>query len=62
MKALLLKLSRNFNFKPSFIGGFKGTLEWIKLAEKYKIGWWITSALEKYGLNAMHNLLLCKTI
>ena len=40
--------------KPSFIGGFRGTLEWISLAEKYSIGWWITSALESnIGLNAI---------
>ena len=40
--------------KPSFIGGFRGTIEWIALAEKYKIGWWITSALESnVGLNAI---------
>ncbi|MDQ6530706.1 o-succinylbenzoate synthase [Flavobacterium sp. LHD-85] len=40
--------------KPSFIGGFKGTQEWITLAEKYNIGWWITSALESnIGLNAI---------
>ncbi len=40
--------------KPSFIGGFRGTKEWIVLAEKYKIGWWITSALESnIGLNAI---------
>lgn len=40
--------------KPSFIGGFRGTQEWISLAEKYKIGWWITSALESnIGLNAI---------
>jgi len=51
--------------KPSFIGGFRGTKEWILLAEKYKIGWWITSALESnIGLNAIaqwtflqHNLM-----
>lgn len=41
-------------FKPSFIGGFRGTSEWIALAEKYGIGWWITSALESnIGLNAI---------
>lgn len=41
-------------FKPSFIGGFRGTKEWIDLAEKHKIGWWITSALESnIGLNAI---------
>ncbi|KQB41894.1 Mandelate racemase/muconate lactonizing enzyme family protein [Flavobacterium daejeonense] len=40
--------------KPSFVGGFKGTQEWISLAEKYQIGWWITSALESnIGLNAI---------
>lgn len=40
--------------KPSFIGGFRGTQEWITLAEKYQIGWWITSALESnIGLNAI---------
>jgi len=40
--------------KPSFIGGFHGTKQWIDLAEKYNIGWWITSALESnIGLNAI---------
>ena len=40
--------------KPSFIGGIKGSLEWIELAEKRNIGWWITSALESnVGLNAI---------
>ncbi|MEN2415971.1 o-succinylbenzoate synthase [Flavobacterium mesophilum] len=40
--------------KPSFIGGFRGTKEWIDLADKYNIGWWITSALESnIGLNAI---------
>lgn len=40
--------------KPSFVGGFKGTQEWISLAEKYQIGWWITSALESnVGLSAI---------
>lgn len=40
--------------KPSFVGGFRGTHEWIALAEKYQIGWWITSALESnIGLNAI---------
>jgi O-succinylbenzoate synthase len=51
--------------KPSFIGGFRGTQEWISLAEKHHIGWWITSALESnIGLNAIaqwtflqHNLM-----
>lgn len=40
--------------KPSFIGGIKGSLEWIEIAEKMNIGWWITSALESnVGLNAI---------
>lgn len=40
--------------KPSLVGGIKGTLEWIALAEKYNIKWWITSALESnIGLNAI---------
>ena len=51
--------------KPSFIGGFRGAREWISLAEKHQIGWWITSALESnIGLNAIaqftflqHNLM-----
>ncbi|WP_024769443.1 o-succinylbenzoate synthase [Aquimarina macrocephali] len=40
--------------KPSLVGGFKGTKEWIDIAESYGIGWWITSALESnIGLNAI---------
>lgn len=40
--------------KPSLIGGFQGTKEWVNLAEKNQIGWWITSALESnIGLNAI---------
>ena len=40
--------------KPSLVGGFQGTQEWITLAEKRNIGWWITSALESnIGLNAI---------
>ena len=40
--------------KPSLVGGFKGTLEWISIAESLNIGWWITSALESnVGLNAI---------
>jgi len=40
--------------KPSLIGGFKGTLEWIAIAEQFQIKWWITSALESnIGLNAI---------
>ena len=52
---LLLKIKPQYIvLKPSFIGGFRGTLEWIFLAEKLHIGWWITSALESnVGLNAI---------
>ena len=40
--------------KPSLVGGFQGTKEWISIAEKLGIGWWITSALESnIGLNAI---------
>lgn len=40
--------------KPSLVGGFKGTKEWIEIAESLGIQWWITSALESnIGLNAI---------
>ncbi|MBC3758860.1 o-succinylbenzoate synthase [Hyunsoonleella sp. SJ7] len=40
--------------KPTLVGGFKGSDEWISIAEQHKIGWWITSALESnVGLNAI---------
>jgi len=40
--------------KPSLIGGFKGSQQWIEIAEKLNIKWWITSALESnIGLNAI---------
>lgn len=40
--------------KPSLVGGFSGSDEWIDLAEKNNINWWITSALESnIGLNAI---------
>lgn len=40
--------------KPSLVGGFSGSDEWISLAEQHEIGWWITSALESnLGLNAI---------
>ncbi len=40
--------------KPSFIGGFQGSEQWIDLAKTYDIGWWVTSALESnVGLNAI---------
>ena len=40
--------------KPSLIGGFSASDQWISLAESKDIGWWITSALESnIGLNAI---------
>ena len=53
--ALLQKIKPQYIIlKPSFVGGFRGTLEWITIAEKLNIGWWITSALESnVGLNAI---------
>ena len=54
-EALLQKIQPQYIIlKPSLIGGFRGSKEWISLAEKYNIGWWITSALEgNIGLNAI---------
>lgn len=40
--------------KPSLVGGWKASEEWIENAEKLNIKWWITSALESnIGLNAI---------
>ncbi len=40
--------------KPSLVGGWKGSREWINLAEIQNTGWWVTSALESnIGLNAI---------
>lgn len=40
--------------KPSLVGGFQATQEWIDKAAQRGIGWWITSALESsIGLNAI---------
>ena len=40
--------------KPSLVGGYRGSREWIQLAGDYNAGWWITSALESnIGLNAI---------
>jgi L-alanine-DL-glutamate epimerase-like enolase superfamily enzyme len=40
--------------KPSLVGGFGGTTEWIDIAKKNNVNWWITSALESnIGLNAI---------
>lgn len=54
-KQLLQKIRPQYIIlKPSLVGGFRGTKEWIELAEQLNIGWWITSALESnIGLNAI---------
>ena len=40
--------------KPSLLGGFKASDEWIDLAAEKSINWWATSALEgNIGLNAI---------
>jgi len=40
--------------KPSLLGSFRASEEWIYLAEKHQVKWWITSALESnIGLNAI---------
>lgn len=54
-KDLLKEINPQFIIlKPSLVGGFSGSDEWIDLAEKNNIDWWITSALESnVGLNAI---------
>lgn len=40
--------------KPSLLGGYTSSEEWIAIAEELGIGWWVTSALESnVGLNAI---------
>jgi O-succinylbenzoate synthase len=40
--------------KPTLLGGFTETAEWINLATQFNIQWWITSYLESnIGLNAI---------
>ena len=53
--ALLERIRPQFIIlKPSLHGGLTGCAEWIRLAEQFNIGWWITSALESgIGLNAI---------
>jgi|TARA_B110001469_G_scaffold84559_1_gene80045 o-succinylbenzoate synthase len=55
-KALLLQTIKPqyIILKPTLVGGFKGSQEWIDLAESNNIGWWVTSTLESnIGLNAI---------
>jgi hypothetical protein len=45
------------------VGGFKGSDQWIRLAEQQNIGWWITSALESnIGLNAITQYTYTKNV
>ena len=40
--------------KPTLLGGMRHCDEWMELANRLGIGWWITSALESnIGLNAV---------
>ncbi len=40
--------------KPTLLGGFQLSQEWIELSHDAQIGWWVTSALESnIGLNAI---------
>jgi len=49
--------------KPSLIGGFSGTDEWIDLAKEQGIPYWITSALESnIGLNAISQYTFTKIL
>ncbi|MCZ2482150.1 o-succinylbenzoate synthase [Aquirufa nivalisilvae] len=52
---LLDKIPANYIIiKPSLVGGFSASHDWIQAAEKRKMGWWITSALESnIGLQAI---------
>jgi o-succinylbenzoate synthase len=53
-EALLTIQPQYIILKPSLIGGFKSSKEWIDLAKQNKINWWMTSALESnIGLNAI---------
>ena len=49
--------------KPSLLGGFKASEEWISLADEMNVGWWATSALESnIGLNAISQWVFTKNI
>ena len=40
--------------KPALVGGFRGSEEWMHIADELGISYWITSALESnIGLNAI---------
>lgn len=53
--AMLKKIKPQFVvLKPTLLGGFRHTKEWIEIANRLNIPWWITSALESnIGLSAI---------
>lgn len=55
MKNLLAEIKPAYIIlKPSLLGGFEKSTQWINEALKQNIGWWVTSALESnIGLNAI---------
>ncbi|MFN7489014.1 MAG: o-succinylbenzoate synthase [Chryseotalea sp.] len=63
-EALLTELNPHYIIlKPSLHGGFIGSEEWITIAEKKNIGWWMTSALESnVGLYAIAQFTANKKI
>lgn len=55
-KKLLLQIIKPqyIILKPTLLGGFQASQEWLELAHEMGIDWWITSALEaNIGLNAI---------
>lgn len=49
--------------KPTLLGGFKKSDQWIDIANALNIGWWATSALESnVGLNAIAQWVSTKNI
>lgn len=52
---LLKKIKpRYIILKPTLLGGLQHCREWIEIATRLQIGWWLTSALESnIGLNAI---------
>ena len=53
-KTLLTIKPQFIILKPSLVGGFKASTDWIEISNRHKVSWWITSALESnVGLNAI---------
>jgi o-succinylbenzoate synthase len=62
--ALLQQLKPHYIIlKPSLLGGFSECDEWINIAEKEGVEWWMTSALESnIGLNAIAQYAFSKKV